>query len=463
MLAHYLEPSNSTFYQNLILCVQNGSDHLPEEDGQNVTTFLENVQMDAAADGLTDSLPPLVLSCMKRLLTESFFTSPYLLPVWERISWSVAFALMLAVAAIGNCIVIWIVLAHRRMRSVTNYFLLNLALADLSMSVFNAVFNFMYVLESNWTFGEVYCTVNSFVSNLAVSSSVFSISAMSIDRYFAIVYPLSPRMSRKKAVMVVFFIWIAASLLAAPTLFFSDISTYLYPDGNLRMLCNLQWPDGQPGVSYSDNVYNTFILILNYVLPMICMFYTYMSIRAVLWGSQGIGVITDRQKESIKSKKRVVLMLVAVVAIFAICWLPYHAYFLYIYYNPQLNMKNYIQRVYLIIYWLAMANSMVNPIIYYTMNERFRTYFHYILCFCRKSHPDEPRGRTWTNKGRLVEFRKSFSSAHSSLRVTLNSSLQNGRKPILEMRNSAPPQIVHSTVVETKELFDSHSPDSDDV
>lgn len=47
----------------------------------------------------------------------------FILPIWRQIIWSILFAGMVAVATLGNIVVIWIVLAHKRMRTVTNYFL----------------------------------------------------------------------------------------------------------------------------------------------------------------------------------------------------------------------------------------------------------------------------------------------------------------------------------------------------
>lgn len=74
------------------------------------------------------------------------------------------------------------VLAHRRMRTVTNYFLVNLSVSDLMMSLLNCVFNFIFMLNSDWPFGAVYCTVNNFVANVTVASSVFTLVAISFDR-----------------------------------------------------------------------------------------------------------------------------------------------------------------------------------------------------------------------------------------------------------------------------------------
>lgn len=59
-----------------------------------------------------------------------------------------------------------------------------------------------------------------------------------------------------------------------------------------------------------------------------------------------------------------------VVTIFAICWLPYHMYFIIIFYYPDINKWAPIQEVYLMFYWLAMSNSMYNPFIYCWMNNR---------------------------------------------------------------------------------------------
>lgn len=108
---------------------------------------------------------------------------PFVPPVLLQVIWSILFCLMVCASIFGNVVVIWIVVGHRRMRTVTNFFLLNLSIGDVMMATFNAIFNFVYMLHSHWPFGQTYCTLNNFIGILTVASSVFTITATSIDRF----------------------------------------------------------------------------------------------------------------------------------------------------------------------------------------------------------------------------------------------------------------------------------------
>lgn len=71
---------------------------------------------------------------------------------------------------------------------------------------------------------------------------------------------------------------------------------------------------------------------------------------------------------------QVVKMMIVVVCTFAVCWLPYHIYFLLHQFFPDLFEQRYIQQVYLGIMWLAMSSTMYNPIIYYCLNSRLKCF-----------------------------------------------------------------------------------------
>ncbi|XP_026825861.1 tachykinin-like peptides receptor 86C isoform X2 [Ooceraea biroi] len=262
---------------------------------------------------------------------------PFDLPWWQKLFWSLIFAVILLMATGGNIIVMWIVLAHRRMRTVTNCFLVNLSVADLMMSVLNCIFNFIFLLNSNWPFGVVYCTINNFVAHVTVASSVFTLVVISFDRY---------------------------------------------SNGTTRISCYLLWPDGGYLHSKTEYCYNIVFLAVTYLVPMTVMAFCYSCMGRELWGSKSIGELTHYQRESMRSKRKVVKMFICVVVIFAVCWLPYQGFFIFVYHHRHFAESSYVQHVYLGFYWLAMSNSMVNPIIYYWMNNRFRVYFELVICKC---------------------------------------------------------------------------------
>ncbi|XP_057663981.1 tachykinin-like peptides receptor 86C isoform X2 [Diorhabda carinulata] len=302
-----------------------------------------------------------------------------LMSMIAQIVWSIVFLFMIITATCGNCIVIWIIVAHRRMRTVTNYFLVNLSAADLLLTTLNCIFNFIYMLRRNWTFGNWYCTVSNFIANATVAASVFTLTGISCDRYLAIVYPLEPRMSKTSSIIIIAIIWTTSMLLALPCLLYSRTVAHVTKKKH-RVGCILVWPDEKHFGSTYDFWYQTTFLVVTYVVPMVLMSISYTMIGTVLWGSGSIGEKTQRQMDAIKSKRRVVKMFVLVVVIFGSCWLPYHIYFIYVYFDTKILFKKYTQHVYLGFYWLAMSNAMVNPLIYYWMNTRFRNYFKSAIC-----------------------------------------------------------------------------------
>ncbi len=67
---------------------------------------------------------------------------------------------------------------------------------------------------------------------------------------------------------------------------------------------------------------------------------------------------------------KLVRMFMVVVTLFVICWLPYHGFFVYQFINDQVVSYKHIRHIYLSFYWLAMSNTMINPLVYYYMNSR---------------------------------------------------------------------------------------------
>ncbi|XP_063076352.1 tachykinin receptor 3a [Engraulis encrasicolus] len=300
-------------------------------------------------------------------------TNQFVQPPWRVALWSVAYSTILAVAVFGNLIVIWIILAHKRMRTVTNYFLLNLAFSDASMAAFNTLINFVYATHGDWYFGESYCKFHNFFPVTSVFASIYSMTAIAVDRYMAIIHPLKPRLSAKATRGVIVCIWVLAVALAFPLCYYSTIR--VMPK---RTLCYPAWPRYQ-----KDSVmYHIIVTVLVYVLPLGVMAITYTIVGVTLWGGEIPGDTSDNYHGQLRAKRKVVKMMIIVVVTFAICWLPYHIYFLVTGLNRAVTRSKYIQQVYLSVMWLAMSSTMYNPIIYCCLNSRFRAGFKRAFSWC---------------------------------------------------------------------------------
>lgn len=131
----------------------------------------------------------------------------------------------ISVAAVGgNSIVIYLIAKYKRMRSVTNLFLLNCALGDLLMALlcipFTSISN---LLLDSWIFGLFMCHLITYAQAVSVFVSAYTLVAIAMDRYIAILYPLRPRMTRRHGLQLIALIWLVSLLTPLPTALLSRL------------------------------------------------------------------------------------------------------------------------------------------------------------------------------------------------------------------------------------------------
>lgn len=102
------------------------------------------------------------------------------------------------VALLGNGIVCYVVRVTPRMRTVTNIFIANLAVGDILMTLFCVPFSFVSILLLGyWPFGTIMCHVVNYSQAVSVLVSAYTLVAISVDRYMAIMWPLRPRITKR--------------------------------------------------------------------------------------------------------------------------------------------------------------------------------------------------------------------------------------------------------------------------
>ena len=110
--------------------------------------------------------------------------------------------------------------------------------------------NLLFFPINNYSgiFGIFVCKISEFAKDLSIGVSVFTLTALAIDRYEAIVSPLKKLQKKSRIVLIIIFIWILAFCLALPALIISQVkNNEPKPDEKLIIFCS---PFGRYGRDY---------------------------------------------------------------------------------------------------------------------------------------------------------------------------------------------------------------------
>uniref|UniRef100_A0A1B6DGK6 G-protein coupled receptors family 1 profile domain-containing protein n=1 Tax=Clastoptera arizonana TaxID=38151 RepID=A0A1B6DGK6_9HEMI len=314
----------------------------------------------------------------------------YDVPVHIVVLLSICYGSISIAAVMGNGLVMWVIATSRRMKSVTNYYIANLALADIVIGMFSIPFEFQAALLQRWTLPDFMCSFCPFVKTVSVSVSVFTLAAIAVDRHRAILKPFSARVSKVQFKLVISLIWVVSAAMSFPWLYAMGVYRTVDEHGARDFCYHIK-------VSQSTMLtYRAMLVILQYVIPVSVITWVYARMGLALWGATAPGnAQTDRDANIMRNKKKVIKMLIIVVALFTLCWLPLQTYNVLHPIFPSINTFRYINIIWFCMDWLAMSNSCYNPFIYAMYNEKFKREFQLRLRIpCWKYlHRAEPLSR----------------------------------------------------------------------
>ncbi|XP_013402807.1 RYamide receptor [Lingula anatina] len=328
-------------------------------------------------------------------------------PTYLKVTLILLYAVIIVLAIGGNILVCYVVIAYQRMRTVTNYFIVNLAIGDILMAVFCIPMTFVAnILLQYWPFGPFLCPVVLYIQIVSVFLSSFTLVAISLDRFRAIIFPLSQRLSTKQAIFIICVIWFMCLAVALPTPVMSHLDEFsrCYEDWYKRSM---------------EFHYTLCIMILQYFLPLFVLTFTYLCIGIVTWVKKPPGEAEDgRDQRMAASKRKMIKMMITVVSLYAICWLPLHAITLASDLHPDIFYYEHYSKIWIASHWLAMSNSCVNPIVYCWMNTKFKNGYKYALrmCLCLKAdtHIVEERSRIMLHAGAHQPYYRGRTSSNLS-------------------------------------------------
>ncbi|XP_076320104.1 QRFP-like peptide receptor [Tachypleus tridentatus] len=323
---------------------------------------------------------------------------------------SIVYGLTLIIGLTGNILIMYTVVRFRRMRTISNIFLASLASADLLLILVCVPVKYVKLFSYTWTLGEICCKLVYYIQNVSSICSVLTLTAMSVERYYAIIHPVKSRYicTTSHARRLIIAVWLISLVFAIPVVF---VQIHLEVGERIKAYwCVRSWH-----TSILWRGYEVYMLIVILVVPSSVMGYTYTKICRQLWvvvkeradmtlGNVGYGtemsVRIKNQPMSSGTKprstihridddnnqvKQVIKMLVAVVLLFIVCWAPILitnvlTAFGYIH---HLNY-GYLKALRTAFHLLSYFNSCINPCVYGFMSQNFRSSFKSALrtCLC---------------------------------------------------------------------------------
>ncbi|XP_014469814.1 PREDICTED: pyroglutamylated RFamide peptide receptor-like isoform X4 [Dinoponera quadriceps] len=321
----------------------------------------------------------------------------------------VVYGLTFVLGLIGNVVMITSTICPRLRplpATPTNIFLGGLATADLLLIIFCIPVKVAKLFSYTWTMGVFLCKAVHYMQSVSAICSVVTLTAMSIERYYAIVHPMRAQYTCtiSQARKIVIITWIAAFLLGIPIVF-----TQMHRQVGLRFIAYWCVRDSEAGLLWQ--IHEVYMLLLVLVLPLAIMAFCYTTICWEIWrvmkrryhltsrhalhpnNMESIPMTTKRQSvarnerrirhgdEESRTMKQVVKMLVAVVLLFVLCWGPILIDNVLTAYGYLPRIKIGIQKhLHTAFQLMAYFNSCINPIVYGFMSKHFRKNFLSAAC-----------------------------------------------------------------------------------
>ncbi|BFZ17768.1 hypothetical protein BsWGS_20807 [Bradybaena similaris] len=307
-------------------------------------------------------------------------------PLWEMIVKTLFYFPVIVFGIIGNVIIIAVVAKNKRMQTTTNYYIVNLAVADCLITLACSWTHLVDDLSPFWILGSFFCTFNTFSQVLTLVASIFTLTVIACDRFFGIVFSMKAHFIERRASFTIILIWMLSIIVASPLIYYRRLNE-VHWQNLVETWCDDDWPvdvwhDPETGLEVpmtpARRFYYMFVCVALFFVPCLVMSAAYLIIIITLWSAQVPGErISKDIKSQTKIRKKVVLMLVVILAFFILCWMPLVVSIIYaeFVHNKIKELKDWYTDFNYFARYLAHSNSAINPFIYAGFNDNFKKGF----------------------------------------------------------------------------------------
>ncbi|EGI66112.1 PREDICTED: octopamine receptor beta-1R [Acromyrmex echinatior] len=317
-------------------------------------------------------------------------------------------------ALLGNLLVIVSVMRHRKLRVITNYFVVSLALADMLVALFAMTFNASVELFGRWLFGYFMCDVWNSLDVFFSTVSILHLCCISVDRYYAIVQPLDYPliMTNVRLGTMLSVVWCFPTVMSFLPIFAGWYTT------NEHLEYRRNYPD--ICVFQVNKFYAVVSSCVSFWVPgiiMIAMYYKiyreadrqermlyrskvaaallnkHLQINGISAGLTSLPTVDQSSPEpqqvaeeppitsssKMKRERKAARTLGIIMSAFLACWLPF---FLWYIITALCDSCESGEVVVAVVFWVGYFNSALNPLIYAYFNREFRAAFRKTLESC---------------------------------------------------------------------------------
>ncbi|XP_077988590.1 gonadotropin-releasing hormone II receptor-like [Glandiceps talaboti] len=372
-------------------------------------------------------------------------TAPLPLPAFDEAARIrvILYAVFFVIAVTGNLTIFITMFRNRSKRNRVKTFIMHLCIADLLVAVLVMPTEAIWQLTVKWYAGDVMCKILSFLKLFPLYLSSNILVTMSVDRYWAIVHPLSVSNADRRGSIMLILSWGIAGACSLPQMFIFRVLSPPYDPSFTQCVNYGAFPE-----VFLETIYGVFVIFMLYLIPLVIIIFSYTTIfyqiskRSKAYSDNdtkkkpGGGMALRRTGTNTISKAKIktVKLSAMIIMAFIACWTPYATITIVLHFNERAwdFISKFVQDI---LFVCALSNACVDPIVYGIFTINFKREFNRCCCCLKDTTPERtgystngsrcPTSRTFT-----TSFRPTHWQARDGVRMTgTNTKFVNHRTP----------------------------------